>query len=180
MPRLPYLSRNDLAESDCDIFDRIEKERGQVHNIFRTMAYAPHLLRKYIEWSTELRFKTALDPKLRELAIMTVGRLTEAQYEFTHHWNAARKLGIPAEKLAQLAEYEKSSFYDDRERAVIRYAIEATRDVKVSDQTFNQVRDLLDDDRILMELVMLVAGYNLVVRVLVPLQVELEPDTTLA
>ncbi len=179
MPRLPYLNRNDLAEADRDIFDRIEKERGRVHNIFRTMAYAPHLLRKFIEWSTELRFKTALDPKLRELAIMTVGRLTEAKYEFTHHWNAARKLGIPAEKLAQLGDYEKSPLYDSRERAVIRYAVEATRDVKVSDETFNQLRDLLDDNRILMELVMLVAGYNLVVRVLVPMQVELEPGTTL-
>jgi alkylhydroperoxidase family enzyme len=180
MPRLPYLNRDDLAEEDRDIFDRIEKERGSVHNIFRMMAYAPHLLRKYIEWSTELRFKTALDPKLRELAIMTVGRLTDAKYEYTHHWNAARKLGLPAEKLSQLADYEKSPLYDDRERAVIRYAVEATRDVKVSDETFNKVRDLLDNDRILMELVMLVAGYNLVVRLLVPMQVELEPGTTLA
>jgi alkylhydroperoxidase family enzyme len=110
---------------------------------------------------------------------MTVGRLTETKYEFTHHWNAARKLGISAEKLAELGDYEKSFHYDDRERAVIRYAVEATRDVKVSDETFNQVRDLLDDNRILMELVMLVAGYNLVVHVLVPMQVELEPGTAL-
>lgn len=180
MPRLPYLNREDLAESDRDIFDRIEKERGQVHNIFRTMAYAPNLLRKYIEWSSELRFNTKLDPKLRELAIMTVGRLTDARYEFTHHWNVARKLGIPREKLEQLADYESSPLYDDRERAVIRYAAEATRKVKVKDKTFNTVRDLLDDNRILMELVLLVAGYNLVVRLLVPMQVELEPGTTLA
>ena len=178
--RLPYLNREDLAENDRDIFDRIEKERGTVHNIFRTMAYAPNLLRKYIEWSSELRFKTALDPKLRELAIMTVGRLTGARYEYTHHWNAARKLGLPAEKLTALAEYEKSPLFDDRERAVIRYAIEATRDVKVGDDTFNTVRDVLGDDRILMELVLLVAGYNLVVRLLVPMQVDLEPGTTLA
>jgi alkylhydroperoxidase family enzyme len=180
MPRLPYLKREDLDPADRDIFDRIEKERGMIHNIFRTMAYAPHLLRKFIEWSTELRFKTALDPNLRELAIMTVGRLTDANYEFTHHWNAARKLNIPAEKLAQIGEFESSPMYDDRERAVMRYAVEATRNVKVSDATFNAVRKLLGNDRTLMELVMLVAGYNLVVRVLVPLEVELEPGVTRA
>jgi len=111
---------------------------------------------------------------------MTVGRLTAANYEYTHHWNAARKLGVPAEKLAALADYETSPLFDDRERAVIRYAVEATRDVKVRDNTFNTVRDLLGDNRILMELVMLVAGYNLVVRLLVPMQVDLEPGTTLA
>jgi len=118
--------------------------------------------------------------ELREFAIMTVGRLTAANYEYTHHWNAARKLGVPAEKLAALADYETSPLFDDRERAVIRYAVEATRDVKVRDNTFNTVRDLLGDNRILMELVMLVAGYNLVVRLLVPMQVDLEPGTTLA
>jgi len=31
-----------------------------------------------------------------------------------------------------------------------------------------------------MELVLLVAGYNLVVRLLVPMEVDLEPGTTLA
>jgi len=178
MARLPYLDRDNLAEGDRDIFDRIAAERGQVHNIFRMMAHAPKLLRKYIEFSSELRFKTELDPTLRELAIMTVGRLTDAKYEFTHHWNAARKLGVPAAKLEKLADFETSDLYTAHERAVIRYAIEATRDVKVSDATFNALREFLDNER-LMELVFMVASYNSVVRILVPTGVELEPGSKL-
>ncbi|MGH7907037.1 MAG: carboxymuconolactone decarboxylase family protein [Candidatus Binataceae bacterium] len=174
MARLPYINREDLAEKDREIFDRIAAERGRVANVFRMMANAPNLLRRYFEWSVELRTKTLLDPILRELAIMTVGRLTGANYEFTHHWNIARKLGVPREKLEKLAEYDKSDLFDEHERAVIRYAAEATREVKVSDATFDALRAFLDNRR-LMELILNVASYNLIVRLLVPTQVELEP-----
>jgi alkylhydroperoxidase family enzyme len=56
----------------------------------------------------------------------------------------------------------------------MRFAVEATREVKVSDATFDALRGFLDNRRI-MELVMNVAFYNAVVRVLVPCGVELEP-----
>jgi alkylhydroperoxidase family enzyme len=55
----------------------------------------------------------------------------------------------------------------------MRYASEATTNVKVTDATFNSLRAFLDTRRIV-ELVMNVAFYNAVARVLVPLGVELE------
>jgi alkylhydroperoxidase family enzyme len=60
---------------------------------------------------------------------------------------------------------------------VIHYAVEATNNVKVSDATWNALKSFLDTKRI-MELVQNVAFYNMVVRVLVPVGVELEPGTT--
>jgi alkylhydroperoxidase family enzyme len=56
----------------------------------------------------------------------------------------------------------------------MRYAAEATRNVKVSDAVFEQVRRFLDTRR-MMELVQNVAFYNMVVRILVPLGIEVEP-----
>jgi len=58
---------------------------------------------------------------------------------------------------------------------VMRYAAEATTSIKVSDATFDALRGFLDNRRIT-ELVMNVAFYNAVVRVLIPLGIELEPD----
>ena len=57
---------------------------------------------------------------------------------------------------------------------MIEYAEEATRDIRVSDKTFDALRSFLDDERIV-ELVLEVAFYNMVVRFLEPLGVELEP-----
>ncbi|MGO9605917.1 MAG: carboxymuconolactone decarboxylase family protein [Candidatus Binataceae bacterium] len=175
MARVPYLNREDLPEADRQIFDNLIAERGQpVGNIFRTLAHTPNLLRRFLALGGELRNGTALDPKLRELALLTVGRIAEAEYEFVHHWNLARRVGVPHEKLEALALWEKSPVYSDEERAVIRYAAEATTNVRVTDTTWNALKSFLDTRR-MMELVQNVAFYNMVVRVLVPAGVELEP-----
>jgi alkylhydroperoxidase family enzyme len=175
--RVPYLNRDDLPEKDREIFDNLTRERGNVGNIFRALANTPNLLRRFLALGGELRNGTALDPKLRELALLTVGRLAEAEYEFTHHWNLARSVGVPREKLEALADFEESPLFDDHERAVMRYAVEATRNVKVTDVTWNALKAFLDTRR-MMDLVQNVAFYNMVVRVLVPVGVELEEGVT--
>jgi alkylhydroperoxidase family enzyme len=176
--RLPYINRDDLPEQDRELFDRISRERGgaPVGNIFRTLANAPNLFRRFNALGGELRNGTLLDPKLRELALMTVGRLTEAEYEFVHHWNISLQVGIRREQLEHLADFESSTLFNEQERAVMRYAAEVTRDIKVSNTTFDALCHFLDN-RHIMELVMNVAFYNAVVRILVPCRVELEPTT---
>lgn len=173
--RLPYLTRDDLPEADRGIWDDFIKERGsQPGHIHRIVANAPNLLRRFLGLANELRNGTRLDPKLRELALMTVGRLTGAEYEFVHHWNIALRVGVTREQLEHLADFHNSPRFNEQERAVMRYAVEATRNVKVDDVAFDALRGFLDNQRI-MELVMNVAFYNAVVRVLVPCGVELEP-----
>ena len=105
---------------------------------------------------------------------MTVGRIAGAEYEFVHHWNIALGVGVRREQLEQLADFERSSVFNEHERAVMRYAAEATTNIKVSDKTFDALREFLDHRRI-MELAMNVAFYNAVVRIIVPIGVELEP-----
>jgi alkylhydroperoxidase family enzyme len=178
MARLPYLNREDLPEADREIFDRLVEERKTpVGNIFRMLAHTPNLLRRFLALGGELRNGTELDPKLRELALLTVGRLTGAEYEFTHHWNLARRVGVSREQLEHLADFETLPLFNEQERLVQRYALEATLNVKVSDATFEAARRSLGTRR-LMELVQNVAFYNMVVRILVPLGVEVEPGVT--
>src|SRR6202167_840917 len=93
--RLPYLTRNDLPDADRDIFDQFIKDRGvEPGHIHRTVANAPKLLRRFLALADELRNGTQLDPKLRELALMTVGRIANAEYEFLHHWNISLRVGV--------------------------------------------------------------------------------------
>jgi alkylhydroperoxidase family enzyme len=175
MARLPYLTRDDLPEADRDIWDNFIKTRGgNPGHVHRILANAPNLLRRFLGLADELRNRTELDPKLRELALMTVGRITNAEYEFVHHWNISLRAGVKREQLERLAEYERSPVFSEQERAVMRYAAEVTANIGVSDSTFKALERFLDNTRIL-ELAMNVAFYNAVVRILVPLGVELEP-----
>jgi alkylhydroperoxidase family enzyme len=178
MARLPYLNREDLSEEYREMFDKLIPKPGAAGtNLFRTLAHAPNLARRFAQHGGEILGKTALDPKLRELAITTVGRLTNQPYEYTHHWNISLQVGIPREKLEQLADYETSNLFSAQERAVIRYAVEATNNIRVSDATFDALRSFLGNQRIL-ELVHSVAFYNAVVRILEPLKVDLETGIT--
>jgi alkylhydroperoxidase family enzyme len=110
---------------------------------------------------------------LRELAIMTVALSTGATYEFNHHWNSALKAGLRREHLEQLTDAETSDAFDERERAIVRYAREATLSLNVSDETWSGLRRHFSL-RETMDVVMAVAWYNAVARMLLPMEVELE------
>lgn len=175
MARLPYLDREDLPESDRDIFDDMLERFGRIHNLHRAIAHSPVVLRPLLHWGEAIRRSTRLEPILRELAIMTVGRLTQCKYEYVHHQGIAKRVGVRPEQLDCLEAWESDPEFNEQERAVIRYATEATKPVAVSDATFDALREFLDHEQII-ELVLNVAFYNMVVRVLVPLEIDLEPD----
>lgn len=179
MARVPYLDRADLAPEDRDIYDDLLAQRGEVINLFRALAHTPGLLRRLLGYSTALRQTLRLDPWLRELAILTVGRVTGVEYEFTHHWHIARSLGVPREKLEALegSHVEDSPLWTGEERAVVRYSAEVTRGVATREETFRALRRFLDVPR-LVELVQVVAYYNMIVRILGPLEIDLEPERT--
>ena len=176
MARLSYLERDDLPELERGIFDDLLKQRGSIGNIFRVVAHSPLLLRRMLYFSDGLRNRTKLDPRYRELAIMTVGRLTECEYEYVHHQAFAQRVGVRPEQVEKLTNWETDPAFNEQERAVIRYATEVTEQVRVADDTFNALRDFLDDEQIV-ELTLNTGFYNMVVRFLLPMQVDLESDT---
>jgi alkylhydroperoxidase family enzyme len=174
MARLPYLDRDQLPEMERDIFDNLLAQRGSIGNIFRTVAHSPLLLRRMLYFSDGLRNRTRLDRRFRELAILTVGRLTNAEYEYIHHQRLAKSVGVRQEQLDRLAAWDTDPAFNEHERAVIRYATEITQNVKVADATFDALRQFLDNEQIV-ELTLNIGFYNMVVRFLVPMQVDLEP-----
>jgi 4-carboxymuconolactone decarboxylase len=174
MARLPLLDRDDLAEGDRAVYDRLQASRGiPTGNIWRALANAPNLLDRILSLADELRHGVALDKRYREIGVLMVGLVSGSQYEFDHHWNAAVKAGLPKDKLEQLADFETSPLFSEVERAVLRYAREASLG-EVSDATWQDLHRHFDDRQAL-EIVVTVAWYACVVRILVPLKIENEP-----
>jgi AhpD family alkylhydroperoxidase len=145
MTRLAYLTQDQLPAHERQLFDEIEARFGRLNNIFRVLAHHPVLLRQVIECGVALRHETRLDPVLRELAILTVGRLTHCDYEVTHHGALALRIGVRPEQLERLAAWEGDPAFTAQEGAVMRYAAEATQQVTVASATFEALRTFLDD-----------------------------------
>lgn len=176
MARVPFVNRDELPADGQAVFDRIAASRGSPPgHIWRALMNAPNLADKVLSIADELRQGVTIDRRYRELAVMMVGLVTQCRYEFDHHWNAARRAGVSADQLNALADFEKSPLFDDKEKAVLRFAKEATERGPVADAAWTALRGSFDNRQAL-EIVLTVAWYNTVVRILLPLEVEMEPN----
>ena len=175
MTRVPSLSREDaVSVNQQPLWDRLEAERKMpTANIFRSLANAPVLLDAFLSYANAMRDGSLLSPKLRELAILSVGHATGSEYEIAHHQSHGRKAGLSDEQLAAVADGQDPELFDEAERAVIALARESTIKVNVSDASWAAAAKHLDDQQ-MVELTLTIAWYNSGVRVMGLLGIELE------
>jgi alkylhydroperoxidase family enzyme len=170
MARVPYKTAADLSADDQDLLSRD-------YNIYRALANSPKGARQFIGLTQFLRHHSRLDGRLRELAILQVGYMTSEPYEFSHHVDVAREFGVTDEDIDAIAEETagRQSTLEPLARAVLRAAREMTDELTISDATFAELRQDLDDEG-LTDLALAIAFYNGVVRVLGALAIDVEPE----
>ena len=177
MPRIAYLPQ-DTIEPAALVSAIRARRGGQLLNLDRMLLHSAPLARGWNAFLGEVRGNLALSPKLRELAICAVAVINGADYEFHHHAPEFIKAGGSREQTTALHDPQRAlvndSLFSPAERAVLRLTIAMTRDVKVSDSEFGAARTALPD-RELVELIGVIAAYNMVSRFLVAL--ELEPES---
>ncbi len=165
------------ATRDEELVKAIELRRGgKLLNLDRMLLWSEPLARGWNVYLRTIRQELALSPFLRELAICVVARLTGADYEYHHHAPELRKAGASDAQLAALGDPDSapsSAVYDELQQAVIRFAIASTRDVKIPDAVFDQLKRYLSPTEVV-ELVATTATYNMVARFLLALDVTPE------
>jgi len=171
MARVPYPSAED---GEPALFDRLAAERGlPIENIFLALANAPAVADAVLTMAMALRKQTALERQLRELAVLTVGHVLEAEYEIAHHHNSAVRAGVGAAKLAGLSAGGGGGVYSEAEGAVIDYARAVTLTGRAEDLLWSRIAAFLPIPE-QVELVVTVAWYNAVVRMILPMGIEIE------
>ena len=176
MARLPFRRAAGIPTDQPNILRRLEQERGGVPNVYRVLAHAPLLADAFRTLSLALRNGSLLDPRLRELAILTVASSAPSHYECAHHRPMALSVGVREELLGAVDEFETAPVFSDVERAVMRYAREATVALEVSDPTWDALTTHLSSNQQVLEVVLHVAWYNASARIMVPLRIELEDE----
>ena len=87
MARMPYLDKSDLAPEHQDLMKRDIA-------LYRQLVHSPGALRAFQGLGGYIRFGSRLDPRLRELAILQVGYLARAPYEWSHHIKIGYEFGV--------------------------------------------------------------------------------------
>lgn len=170
MARVPYLEPSDLPAEDQDLLQRPIW-------LFKALVNSPRAARAFSGLGGYIRYGSKLDPRLRELAILQVGWLARAPYEWSHHIKLGHDFGVSDADIRALIDDTEGrpAELDALARLVLRGAREMTAQGAMQDATFAALQQELGNERVV-DLTLTIAFYNAVVRVLGTLQIDVEPD----
>ncbi|CAK7272562.1 hypothetical protein SEPCBS57363_005191 [Sporothrix epigloea] len=183
--RLSYTADPPAFEDPADaaVAQRVAARRAPFPLLALDLAllHSPSVADGWNSFFGALRTQTSnITADLRELAISRVAVINHAWYEWGQHAPLATAAGVSDAGLAVLLQETPFTFDDTAavdarlltalQWAVLVYTDEMTRNVQVADETFALLRTLFDE-RQMVELTAVIAGYNCVSRFLVALDV---------
>lgn len=167
----PRLDPLELEDIDNEVRSRFGG--GKMLNIFRTLAHHPKLMKRWMVFGNHVLAKNSLPVRDRELAILRVGWLCKAEYEWAQHTEIALNSDITRDEIKRVTLGPDAAGWSDREVALLRAADELVDDAFIGDETWNRLSSFYDKEQ-LMDLIFTVGQYNLVSMALNTLGVQLE------
>ena len=145
MMRFPPISKEQWSPAQERVAAEIVSgPRGQLRGPFVPLIYSPGLAGCVQKVGEYLRFSNRLPEALVELAILVTAR----HYHCANIWQSHRALALKAELstsiIANIATERRPANMSDAETAVFDFCNELTRDIRVSDASFDRVVTLWD------------------------------------
>jgi 4-carboxymuconolactone decarboxylase len=103
---------------------------------FAVMLRVPELMDLAFKWRQHVQFRSALDQRLTEFAILITARQWTQQYEWNAHYQAAVQAGLKPEVIAAVAEGRRPERMADDETILYDLCTELQRNHSVSDATY--------------------------------------------
>ncbi len=160
--RLPLRKREELDEAGQRAYDRANTPgktivglRGPagIHLYSTATVDAHNALNSY------LRYQAGFDPKVREVAILTVAREMDSAFEWAAHEPESLQVGVPADVIDVIKHRKSTQGLDETYAAIIELGRQLLRDHKVTSAAFARVKALFAPTQ-LVQLVMLMGLYT--------------------
>ncbi|MFT4047987.1 MAG: carboxymuconolactone decarboxylase family protein [Solimonas sp.] len=139
---------------------RAERLAG-MSEIMRTMLRHTDLFARQTEIGIQLLGKGALAPRDRELAVLRIGWLCQAPYEWGEHVHVARSVGITRDEVERVTQGSAAPGWNAHEAAILRAVEELYGNAMISDATWATLAETLDDKQ-LIELPIVIGQYQTV------------------
>jgi uncharacterized peroxidase-related enzyme len=174
MSRVKPLKRQDVPELE-PFLSATEKRMGFVPNSQLIMAYKPKLLQAFSQLGQAVHDPTnKTPPQLRTLVAHMASKSAGCQYCVAHTGESAHNANVEDQKIAATGQYETSPFFNDAERAALRFAQHAAAVPNAAtDEDFALLRRHYGEEEIV-ELVGVIAYFGFLNRWNDTLATELE------
>ena len=144
-----------------------------VFNIFKTLTNHPDLMRRWMVFANHVLFKQTLALRERELLILRIGYLYQADYEWGQHVGIARRAGMTDDEIRSAKTGPDTPGIPELDRLLLQATDELHADAFITDATWNALAVHLDTQQ-LMDVVFTVGQYTLVSMALNSLGVQLD------
>lgn len=173
-PRVEPIPREDWSDEVRTLLDP-DGAGGSVLNLYATLAHHPLLFRPRAVQSAYIRIDSTLSDRAREILILRIGWLCGAEYEWSQHVRAARRVGMDDADIRRVAVGTNADDWDPLGQLLIRAVDELHADDGLSDETWALLTEHYSNAE-LIDVVITVAGYRMVSIVLNSIGTQLEPD----
>lgn len=148
---------------------------GEIPNIFKTLAHHPDLLKRWMVFGNHVLFKSTLPPRERELVILRIGWLCEAEYEWAQHVRIGKDCGLTDAEIHDIKLGHTAPGWNARDVLLLKAVDELHKDACITDATYAGLAAHYSTQQLL-DLVFAIGQYNLVSMVLNTFGVQLDAD----
>lgn len=171
-PRITPLPSEEWSGEVKELLSGLERE-GRIFNIFATLARHPALLRRWLVFGNHVLSKSTLPPRERELAILRMGWLCRAEYEWGHHVTMGKAAGVTADEISRIAKGPDAPGWSQFDAALLKAVDQLHADSFINDATWQALARQYNDQQLL-DLVFTAGQYKLVCMALNSVGVQLE------
>ncbi len=158
--RIPMRDLSSLTPDERTIVEK-NAMNGRVFNIFKVLAHHPQLVKRWTPFAGHVLGKQTLPFRDRELLILRIGWLNQAEYEFAQHERCAKRGGLSDADIERLKEGPKAKGWSAEEAALLQVADDLYENSVVSDTTWAALAKKYSTEQ-LMDAVFTVGQYNMV------------------
>ncbi len=171
-PRIPPIELDEADDEQQKLLAPLARPGG-VLRIFRTLVRHPKLFKRWMVFGAHVLSKSTLPAREREIAILRVGWLRQAEYEWAQHVEIGLDVGLSETEIERIALGPDADGWGELDALLLRATDELVEDAFIEDGTWAGLSGHLSQDQI-MDLIFAVGQYNLVSMALNSLGVQLE------
>jgi 4-carboxymuconolactone decarboxylase len=172
-PRITPLAESEWTDAQRKVLEPMYRE-GQLYNVAGTLSRHWEAWKKFSVWAFHVMGDTStISPREREILILRIGWLCQAEYEWAQHVVFGKKAGLLDEEIARIKQGPEAAGWSAFDATLLRAADELHADACISDATWAALSERYNTQQ-LMDVVFAVGQYNLVSMALNSFGVQLD------